>query len=175
MDKVYINYYLSQVGGGLNDIGPIYGSPRIYQQGRGVGSFLGGIFKYLRPLIYSGLNAIKKQTIKTGTNVLNDLGKKPFKDIIKERGMQAMDELKEKGLKKLHKMTEQSGNGTSYSFPFNSADHNPLSYRNLGKNDQLLPERKRKRLTRKNNKKSKKTDRYNIKRRKKYEDIFDAY
>lgn len=43
MDKVYLNYYLSQAGGGIGDIGNLYHvSPR-FQRGRGgIGSFFQG-------------------------------------------------------------------------------------------------------------------------------------
>lgn len=171
MDKVYVDYYLSQIGGGMNDIGPLYVSPRYYQQGRGVGSFLGGIFKYLKPLLYSGLNAIKKQTLKAGVNVLNDLGKRPFKDLLKQQGKQAVDELTEKGMRKLQKLSEQSGNGTSYSFPFNYNNLQTISKPTRKFSGQSLPARRRKHLSRKvKNKKSKAKTKKKPKNR--IEDIF---
>lgn len=149
MEKIYTDYYLSQIGGGLNDIGPLYVSPRYYQQGRGVGSFLGGIFKYLKPLLYSGLEAIKKQTLKAGVNVLNDIGKRPFKDILKQQGKQAVDELTEKGMRKLQKLSEQSGNGTSYSFNFPNKRLQSILDQSQRSGRQLLAARKPKRITRK--------------------------
>lgn len=76
MNSFYTQYYLSQLGKGLNDIGPIYKSPIIYQRGRGgVGSLFSGIIKYLRPLFWPGLNAIKNQAMKSGTALLADVGK----------------------------------------------------------------------------------------------------
>lgn len=170
MEKVYTDYYLSQIGGGLNDIGPLYSSPRYLQQGRGVGSFLGGIFKYLRPLLYSGLNALKKQTLKAGVNVLNDLGKRPFKDILTQQGKQAVDELTEKGMRKLQRLSEQSGNGTSYSFPFHSNETTSISDHSTKKSGQLLKTRKRKNLPRKTKKSNSKSKRKLAK--KKHQDIF---
>lgn len=171
MEHVYTNYYLSQIGGGLTDIGPLYSNPRFYQQGRGVGSFLGGIFKYIRPLLYSGLNALKRQTLKAGVNVLNDLGKRPFKDILKQQGKQAVDELTEKGMKKLKKLSEQSGNGTSYTFPFSKEKSKTISDHSNQKSGQLLKTSKRKRFSRKIKQVTVKRKRKISKR--KYQDIFD--
>lgn len=168
MDKVYTDYYLSQIGSGLHDIGPLYSSPRFYQQGRGVGSFLGGVFKYLKPLLYSGLKALKKQTLKAGVNVLNDLGKRPFKDILAQQGKQAVDELTEKGMRKLQKLSEQSGSGTSYSFTFDKNEHKSISDQSSRNNGQLLKNLKRKRLSRKVKKNKIITNKNN----KKYQDIF---
>lgn len=123
MHKAYTEYYLSQSGQGLREIGPLYTNHRIYQHGRGgVGSFFAGIFKYIKPLLYSGLKALKKQTLKTGVNVFNEMSNnnsnKPFKNILKEQGIAAFDELAEKGIRKLQKLNEQSGKGTAFSFPF---------------------------------------------------------
>jgi hypothetical protein len=84
MNKHYTNYYFAQVGGaGLHDIGPIYAAPYVYQRGSGIGSFFSGLIRSLNPLISSGLNAIRNQSIKTGGEILKNVGSKPFKDILK--------------------------------------------------------------------------------------------
>lgn len=116
MERVYTNYYLSQTGGGLNEIGELYSNPSFIQQGRGIGSFFSGIYRNLRPLIMSGLKAIRNQTIKSGTNILQEIGSKPVKEILKEEGKRAVEDLTEKGMKKLKKL--QDGSGTSHSFNF---------------------------------------------------------
>jgi hypothetical protein len=109
MHELYTTYYLNQVGGGINDIGDVFTSPYIIQSGRGIGNFLAGLYKHLKPLISSGLHALKKQGIKTGTAVLQDIGKKPMRDILKEQSKIAANELTLKGIAKLKKMQDGSG------------------------------------------------------------------
>lgn len=118
MDEVYLKYYQNQAGSGLEDIGNLYHiSPRFHQRGRGgIGSFFSGIYRYIKPIINSGLRALKKQSIKTGVNIIKDLGEKPIKDILINEGKAAVDELAQKGIRKLQKI--QEGEGTSHSFTF---------------------------------------------------------
>lgn len=49
-------------------------------------------------------------------NIIKDLGEKPIKDILVEEGKAAVDELAQKGIKKLQKL--QDGKGTAHSFTF---------------------------------------------------------
>lgn len=118
MAEVYLKYYQNQAGNGLEDIGNLYHiSPRFHQRGRGgIGSLFSGIYRYIKPLINSGLKALKKQTIKTSVNILKDLGEKPMRDILIDEGKAAVDELAQKGIRKLQKL--QDGEGTSHSFTF---------------------------------------------------------
>lgn len=92
-ENTFINYYTIQSGGGISDIGPLYYNQRIVQQGRGIGNFFAALYRYLKPVFISGLGALKNQAFKTGSAILEDLGKKPFKEVIVERGKQAFDEL----------------------------------------------------------------------------------
>ena len=117
MDKIYTAYYLNQFGTGITEIGPLYSTPRIVQYGRGgIGSFFSGILKRITPLFQSGLRAIKKQGIKTGTNIIREIGNKPLKEVLKEQGKAAVKELVDKGIQKLEKL--QEGSGTSHGFAF---------------------------------------------------------
>lgn len=109
MDSYYTQYYLRQKGAGLSDIGPLYKTPVFYQRGSGIGSFFSGLFKHLKPLVSSGIDALKNQSLKTSSAILNDIGKKPFKEILKEQGKVAVKDLTEKGINKLKRMNEQKG------------------------------------------------------------------
>lgn len=91
--NVYVNYYSVQSGSGINDIGPLYYHPRMVQQGRGIGNFFAALYQYLKPIFTSGVNVLKEQALKTGTSIINDLGNRPFTEIIKEHGKKAADEL----------------------------------------------------------------------------------
>lgn len=111
MNTHYTNYYLRQQGTGISDIGPLYQSPRFLQSGRGgVGSFFSGVWKYLRPLVSSGVNALSSQAVKTGASILDQVGKKPLKEVFKEQGKAAMRELAIRGADKL-KRKMQGGEG----------------------------------------------------------------
>lgn len=117
MPEHYARYYLQQSGGGAdgaNDgIGMIYHSPQVYQRGRGgVGNFFSGLFQRLQPLMKSGLTAVKKQSIKTGSAILNDLGEnKNLRNVLKEQSINALNELKDLGLNKLKRKLNQEGDG----------------------------------------------------------------
>lgn len=119
--EVYLKYYQAQAGNGLTDIGELYHiSPRFHQRGRGgIGSFFSGIYRHLKPLLNSGLKALKKQSIKTSANIIKDLGDKPIRDILLDEGKAAVDELALKGMKKLQKL--QDGEGTSHAFTFKNS------------------------------------------------------
>lgn len=109
MDKVYTKYYLLQAGGGMSDIGHLYVQPHILQSGSGIGSIFSGLFKFLRPMISTGLNEIKNQSFKTGAAILRDASTKPIKEVLKEQGKLAVQDLAKKGLEKLSKPQEGTG------------------------------------------------------------------
>lgn len=110
MEDIYTQYYSNQIGSGLGQIGPLYTNPRFIQHGRGgVGAFFSNLFHYVRPLLQSSFRAVKSQAIKTGKNILSEAGSKPIKEIIKQQGRLAVEELAEKGLAKLQKMQRGEG------------------------------------------------------------------
>lgn len=98
--NTYIQYYESKYGSGISDFGPIYYTPRIIQHGRGFGSFFASLFNYLKPLITSGLSAVKDTAIKAGSKALSEVGNRPFKEILIENGVSAANDLEQKYKKK---------------------------------------------------------------------------
>lgn len=111
MNKSYIQYYNSQVGGALSDIGPTFYIPLIQQRGSGIGSFFSNLFKYLRPVISKSLGVIKNQSLKTGAAILKEAQQKPFREVLKEQSKLAVQDLATKGLEKLVRKTDQEGSG----------------------------------------------------------------
>lgn len=109
MAKCYHQYYLNQCGEGLSHIGSLYISPRVVQQGRGIGNFFSGLFNYIKPLLISGINALKNQAAETGKAVINDLGRKPLRNIIQEQSKIALHNLSDKAINKITKL--QNGKG----------------------------------------------------------------
>lgn len=111
MASAYVKYYAQQ-GSGLSDIGPLYRQPLFHQKGSGVGGFFTTVLKYLSPLAASGLTALKEQAIRSGKEILSEIGSKPFKDILQDRGRQAVSDLTVKGLDKLKRAaSRQKGSG----------------------------------------------------------------
>lgn len=110
MNSYYTQYYLNQGGSGLSDIGGFYRLPVFHQRGRGgIGNFFTGVLKYLNPFLSSGYSAIKDQALKSGSAILSEVGKKPFRNILKEQGQIAVNNLAERGFNKIKKMQRGSG------------------------------------------------------------------
>lgn len=89
-EDIYTDYYLSQAGSGFSGI---YSGP-VYQKGYGIGSFLGGLFRTLLPLLKSGSTAVGSELLKSGANILTDIShmEDPQK-VIKKRGKETIDNL----------------------------------------------------------------------------------
>jgi hypothetical protein len=86
-----------QYGGNTRDeaIGPVYHASYRMQRGGGVGQFLGGLFRFVRPLFIRGAQMIGKEAVHTGANILSDIVlKKPEEKmgpIIKNRITEAVE------------------------------------------------------------------------------------
>lgn len=65
----YLNYYKHQLGSGVSVV--YKGVP--YQRGHGIGSFLGGLFRTISPLLKSGAKTVGQEAFKTGINLLTDV------------------------------------------------------------------------------------------------------
>lgn len=117
----YEHYYSHQAGSG---IGVIYkGAP--YQRGHGIGSFLGGLFRSVLPLLSSGAKVIGKEALNAGVGLLSDMvSARPMEDSIKSRLKEASTNLKRKADNKIDRLN-MSGSGyktkrkrlSSYSLP----------------------------------------------------------
>jgi len=71
-----VRYYLNEAGRGKdNDIGPVYASPLVLQRGYGIGSFLSGLWRVVRPIFWSGAKALGRETFCTGGDILTDIAR----------------------------------------------------------------------------------------------------
>lgn len=87
---IYTEYYLSQAGSGF---GNIYSAP-VYQKGCGIGSFLGGLFRSVFPLLKRGVSAVGSELLKSGSNMIRDIVNSQDPQIsLKKRGKESINNL----------------------------------------------------------------------------------
>jgi len=104
----YIAYYSNQAGSG---IGPYYVGGTPYHSGRGIGSWLSGLFRTVFPLVKSGAKAIGQEALNSGFGLLRDaITQKPIKASIRQRVREAGENLMSKVDKKIESM-QGSGRG----------------------------------------------------------------
>lgn len=105
----YLAYYDNQIGGGRHIPGVFVGAP--YQRGHGIGSFLGGLFRSVLPLLRQGAKAIGKEALRTGLHVIEDVSgnNKPFRDSVRRRIAESGENLKRKANEKLELLMNGSG------------------------------------------------------------------
>ena len=88
-----VTYYLHQAGRGSkpgsSSVGPIYYNPPFVQKGHGIGSFLGGVFRFLKPILWTSAKAVGRETMRnigkeamrTGSRMLSDIADNTSSDI----------------------------------------------------------------------------------------------
>jgi len=73
-------YYVNQSGDG--EIGPVYRDIFRMQRGNRVGSFFRGLFRFVKPLLYSDAKAVDKELLKTSSNIITDILNKEPKQLL---------------------------------------------------------------------------------------------
>src|SRR5215468_6659971 len=82
-----VAYYLHQAGRGLNrgggysSIGPVYATAPFVQRGHGIGSFLSGVFRFVRPILWSGAKVVGRETLRTGGKILQVIADNSSPDV----------------------------------------------------------------------------------------------
>lgn len=105
----YQHYYSHQAGTG---VGVVYKGVS-HQRGHGIGSFLGGLFRSVLPLISNGAKAIGKEALNAGVGLFSDIvSAKPLDESVKYRFKEATSNLKRKADDKIERMMTGSGNKT---------------------------------------------------------------
>lgn len=95
-----------QAGFGLSDI-QVYRGPLYRQHGAGIGHFFNKAVRYLKPLLFSGVNAITDQGLKSASSVLSQLGKKDLKTILNEESQKAVRNLSDRAIEKIKRSSGQ--------------------------------------------------------------------
>lgn len=102
----YEHYYKHQAGSG---IGVIY-KGAAHQRGHGIGSFLGGLFRTVLPLLSSGAKVIGREAFNAGVGLLSDMvSAKPMDESATNRFKEVTSNLKRKADDKLDKVMMGSG------------------------------------------------------------------
>ena len=102
----YEHYYNHQACSG---VGVIYKGVA-HQRGHGIGSFLGGLFRSVLPLLSSGAKVIGKEALNAGAGLLSDMvSAKPLDDSVRNRFNEATSNLKRKADEKINRMMMGSG------------------------------------------------------------------
>lgn len=114
MSDAYVKYYLIQAGEGSNEdvFGPLLRFSSKYQRGRGLGGIFSGLFRYLKPILKSGLKYFGKEAIHTGADLISELVQKPVKEVLRDRSLKIVDNLRDKAVSKIQNM---SGSGCKRS------------------------------------------------------------
>lgn len=111
----YDEFFTVQIGGGgarsgYGGISQVYiGSPN--QRGHGIGSFLGGLFRRIIPLLKQGARVVGKEALRSGVNVATDIldsGMHP-KEAFKTRLRESGENLKRKAEEKINTLMQGSG------------------------------------------------------------------
>lgn len=158
----YVAYYDSQVGGG--GVEHVFvGAP--YQRGRGIGSFLAGLFRKALPLIKSGARAVGKEAFKAGMNVFDDVNSRDisFKEALRNRALESGYNLKRKAEEKMENLMKGSG----YK---RGGKKKPRQSHSSKKRRKTSPKLKKKRLQNKKKDRKKKTK--IVKKKRALTDIF---
>lgn len=109
MDSVYVKYYSNQIGGRGANFGNLYRVSTKVQKGRGIGSIFSGLFRFLKPHLLSGLNAVKDEALRVGGEIMQNIGQKPIKELLREKGVEGLHNLTAKAVDKMKKTMAGGG------------------------------------------------------------------
>jgi len=77
---------ITQVAVRITVFGPVYATPPVLQRGYGIGSILSGLWRVFRPILWSGIKALGRETLRKGGDILTDIARSPtdqnHKDIV---------------------------------------------------------------------------------------------
>lgn len=123
-----------QIGGASSNFGPIYRRGRHIQVGRGLGSTLQSVWRFLAPYLTSSLKSIGAEAARSGAEILSNLDNAPIKDLLIQQRDKSIKNLANKAGEKLMSLN-QSGKGL-------------LPYKRVrSDSDSFSPVRKRRRRT----------------------------
>ena len=82
MKDPLVQYYLLQAGrGSHNGVSPMYSVSPFVQRGHGLGSFFSGLFRLIRPVLWSGVKPVRRVMLLTGGKILSVLAYNTSSDV----------------------------------------------------------------------------------------------
>ena len=70
-------YTSSGGGGGERGIGPVYSVSPFVHRGHGIGIFLRGLWRIVRPVLWSGAKPLGREALRTGGNIMTEIAANP--------------------------------------------------------------------------------------------------
>lgn len=166
MDDPYLKYYTNQAGSGVSNV---YRGAE-YQRGHGIGSFLGGLFRSVTPLLSSGVKALGKEALRSGIGFVGDLAHAiPAKEAIQRRVQEMTGNLKRRADSKIESVM------TGYGYKRKRKSVTAQSIKRLlqRKSIKRKPKRKQGKRTKKGTKKTTKKKKVGKRKYTTVNDIFD--
>lgn len=139
---IYTEYYLNQAGSGFSNV---YAGP-MYQKGYGIGSFLGGLFRSVYPILKKGAAIVGSELLKSGSNIISDIaGSQDPQVVIKKRGKETINNLSKLVGDKMFGAGYKSSNSTKRSHTFrNSGPVKDQKKTNSNATNKKLPKKNKK-------------------------------
>ncbi len=110
MKDPLVQYYFQRAGReSYSGIGPIYSVPPFVHRVHGIGSYFSGLFRLVRPVIWSAVKTVGRQTLRTGDKILWSLANNTSCDVkprhiiakhVSESAQNLIQKLRGKGLKR---------------------------------------------------------------------------
>jgi len=73
MDTLVLYYYHEAGCSYNNGIGRVYATPPVLERGNGIGSFLSGLLRVVRLILWSGDIVLGREMLRTGDDILTDI------------------------------------------------------------------------------------------------------
>lgn len=157
------NYYLNQAGGGVGrgDFNIVV-RPRRIQQGAGVlSNLLRRGFDYIKPILIDAAKSVGYEGLNFGTNVLNNMGKKPFSDVVRSSAEESLNNIKNKFVNSLNSQFGGMGRKRVLPLPYHQNYEVAMKKRkrsqSSSKTQSKRKGKKKKKAANKNRKKKKKS------------------
>lgn len=119
----YMTYYRHQVGGSVSavfhggGVSSVFRGGNVdgYQRGHGIGSFLGGLFRSVMPILKSGASAVGKEALRSGVGFLGDVVTKgDARQAANTHLREFTGGLKRRADDKLERVLQGRGSGSAY-------------------------------------------------------------
>lgn len=96
-----------QIGGASGSYGPLYRRGRHIQVGRGIGTGLRFIWRFLSPYLASGLKSISGEALRSGAEILSEIDSAPIRDLLVKQRDKSLRNLANQAGEKLMTMNQR--------------------------------------------------------------------